>query len=66
MALADCFTKSDPEAGNNQGTATNVPLGMRLWKMRFLRAFVWILRMSHDKIKEWKYSNLNGSISGKN
>jgi hypothetical protein len=39
---------------------------MRLWKMRFLRAFVWIQRMSLDKIEEGKYSNPNGSISGQN
>jgi len=25
MALADCFTKSDPEAANNQGTALFLP-----------------------------------------
>jgi len=25
MALADCFTKSDPEAGKNQGIALLLP-----------------------------------------
>lgn len=33
--------------------------------MRFVRAFVWILRISHDQIKEEKYSNQMGPSLGK-